>query len=297
MAGFNASEIRGFHGRWILGGIRKIEHPLVRAMAQSMHDRGDHAGAAKVVQVAHAEQRRFSEEEVRSASREVAKAQGISSNAVNDALSAYGIKEKRPGSGRGRLSDAERQARDENRAIERSARENRMETARANREERHAAARAKRDAEMARNRKQRSRGLRRRGRGRGLRGIRGGHGRGLMTGLALLRLLRRNKAAAAKKPAAKKAPAKKAPPKKTATTAKRPVTRQPRVVAPTKAPSVKAAAGTGKGTAQIVKPSAEVMARLKQYQSVPVSRIPGSTRTSSKVTMVSSARGGGRGRH
>jgi hypothetical protein len=40
-----------------------------------------------------------------------------------------------------------------------------------------------------------------------------------------------------------------------------------------------------------------VMARLKQYQSVPVSRIPGSTRTSSKVTMVSSARGGGRGRH
>jgi hypothetical protein len=111
--------------------------------------------------------------------------------------------------------------------------------------------------------------------------------------------LRRRKAAAAKKKApAKKAQAKKAPPKKKAT-AKRPVTttRQPRIIKSARAPVGKATGKTtGKGTAQIVKPSAEVMARLKQYQSVPVARIPGSTRTSSKVTMVSGARSGGRGR-
>jgi hypothetical protein len=118
-----------------------------------------------------------------------------------------------------------------------------------------------------------------------------------MGGLALARMLRRRKTAtgthigipgAGSAAKAKKAPAKKkkAPAKKKAA-AKRPVT-----IRPPKAPLPKRSTATGKGVAQKVTPSAQVMSNLAGYVNAPGGRRAG-VGTAGRTSMSSTGRTAG----
>jgi hypothetical protein len=95
-------------------------------------------------------------------------------------------------------------------------------------------------------------------------------------------------------PKASKLPVIRKPAAKKKAAVKKPTTRAPRVIKPPKAPTGKvtgrATAGKGKGNAQVVKPSAEVMARLKGYTAVPSTRQANPTSSGSRTTMLGSTK-------
>jgi len=95
MVDFNPAEVRGFHGRWILGGER---HKHIRHLLRDMMGGGSGGGG---------EPRQFSQEEVRASAQRLARARGISGHDIRAAERSAGL-----GGGGDRAADkAEAQAR------------------------------------------------------------------------------------------------------------------------------------------------------------------------------------------
>src|SRR5215831_14649057 len=233
MVNFNISELRGFHGRWMLGGphhphLRRHKGVIGRAIRTVESERASPGSTTRSAERAaartSARTQRATNSEIRNTYRSMARASGVPDSTFRQAERQAGVGSREKG------TDAERASRG-----------------------------ASRDR-RARNRRS---GYHRRYHPILRHALYGGgrHGR-LMQGLYLAQLLHRRKKAPPK-PKKKPAPKKKVAPK--AKVKKPMAVKRPRTIKPPKAPTGKrpgAGAGKGGGVAQKVTPSAEVMANL-----------------------------------
>jgi hypothetical protein len=273
MVNFNPGEFRGFHGRWMLGGEA---HPHLRRrrglLGAAEHAVGGIEKDAAKSERATVRAERTSSAEIRRAAEATARSRGISSSMFRQA-------EKEAGVGQGA--------------------------------EKSAAGEGKKEArKTTRSRSAQARRLLGRNRYGGRRGGRIRPGAGLLRAAALARLFRGTKKSTASTkirvpgvPTAKKAAKPKAKAKAKAKTAAKPkAAAKPRTIRPPKAPTGKRTSTgkqAGKGVAQKVTPSSQVMANLSRYVNAPGGTRAGvgtAGRSSMRSTGISAGSRSGAGR-